>query len=121
MTGSCVLRETILKGRPRLVPRVSPSMYLSLILPPAQLPVGLQKALTLVGLLPTLIYPSVRQQNGVGGRQPRVTTRPENRPPAHEADDHANAQRVRGQPERLRGVLHAVPHLLGAHLRQVPD
>ena len=32
MTGSCVLRETILKGRPRLVPRVSLSIsvYLSM-------------------------------------------------------------------------------------------
>jgi hypothetical protein len=28
VTGSCVLRETILKGRPRLVPRVSLSIYL---------------------------------------------------------------------------------------------
>ena len=27
--GSCVLRETIRKGRPRFVPRVSLSIYLS--------------------------------------------------------------------------------------------
>ena len=28
--GSCVLRETIRKGRPRFVPRVSLSIYLSI-------------------------------------------------------------------------------------------
>ena len=31
VTGSCVLRETILKGRPRLVPRVSLSIDLSIL------------------------------------------------------------------------------------------
>ena len=48
VTGRCVLRETILKGRPRLVPRVSLSIYLSILYlsslpepptPPSRVPV----------------------------------------------------------------------------------